>query len=188
MKIDTTKIAGYESMTPEEKLAALEAMEIDEPDYTGWVKKDIADKYASEAAAHKKALRERMSEEEASKAKAAEDMATIMAELETLRAEKAVSDYTAQFMGIGYDEALAKSTAEAMHKGDMSAMFKNHAKFVADREKALKAEMLKTTPMPPAGESTKGMTREEFSKLSLADKAKFAAENPERYKEFYGGK
>lgn len=187
MKIDTTKIAGYESMTAEEKLAALESMEIAEPDFTGWVKKDVADKYASEAAGYKKQLRERMTEEEASKAKAAEDMAAVMAELETLRTEKAVSEYTTQFMGIGYDEALAKSTASALQKGDMAALFKNHAKFVADREKALKAEMLKATPTPPAGEGTTGMTREAFSKLSLDEKAAFAKENPERYKEFYGG-
>ena len=187
-KIDTSKITGYDSMTAEEKLAALEAMELDEPDYTGWVKKDVFDKASSEIAGYKKQLRERMTEEEAAKAKAAEDMAAVMAELETLRADKTISEYTTQFMGIGYDEALAKATATALQKGDVTTMFKNHAKFVVDREKALKAEFLKDTPTPPAGEGSKGMTKEEFSKLSLTEKSKFAAENPERYKEFYGGK
>ena len=186
-KIDTSKITGYDTMSAEEKLAALEAMELDEPDYSGWVKKDVFDKASSEIAGYKKQLRDRMTEEEAAKAKAAEDMATIMSELETLRAEKAVSEYTTQFMGIGYDEALAKATAAALQKGDVAAMFKNHAKFVSDREKALKAELLKGTPTPPAGEGSKGMTREEFSKLTLDEKAKFASENPEKYKEFYGG-
>lgn len=186
-KIDTSKIAGYETMTAEEKLAALEAMEIESPDYTDWVKKDVANKYATEAADYKKQLRERMSEEEAAKAKAAEDMANVMAELESLRAEKAVSEYTAQFMGIGYDEALAKSTATALQKGDMATMFKNHSKFVADRDKAVKAELLKDTPTPPAGDGTKSVTREDLSKMTLAEKAKFAEENPERYKEIYGG-
>lgn len=150
-KIDISKIEGYENMTAEEKLAALEAMELPEPDYTGFVKKDVADKYASEAANYKKQLRERMSEEEAAKAKAAEDMAAVMSELETLRTEKAVSEYTTQFMGIGYDEALAKSTAAALQKGDMAVLFKNHAKFVAENEQRLKAELLKGTPAPPAG-------------------------------------
>ena len=186
-KIDTSKITGYDTMSAEEKLAALEAMELDEPDYSGWVKKDVFDKASSEIAGYKKQLRDKMTEEEAAKAKAAEDMATIMSELETLRAEKAVIEYTTQFMGIGYDEALAKATATALQKGDVTAMFKNHAKFVVEREKALKAELLKGTPTPPAGEGSKGMTREEFSKLTLDEKAKFAAENPEKYKEFYGG-
>lgn len=186
-KIDTSKISGYDTMTAEEKLAALEAMELEEPDLSGYVKKDVADKYASEAANYKKQLRDHMTEDEAAKAKAAEDMEKIMAEVESLRAEKAIGEFTTQFMGIGYDEALAKSTATALQKGDMATMFKNHTKFVADREKALKTELLKTTPTPPAGDGNKGMTREEFSKLSLDEKAKFATENPEKYKEFYGG-
>lgn len=186
-KIDTSKISGYDTMSVEEKLAALEAMELEEPDLSGYVKKDVADKYASEAAGYKKQLRDRMTEDEATKAKAAEDMEKIMAEVETLRAEKAIGEYTTQFMGIGYSEELAKSTATALQKGDMATMFKNHSKFVVDRDKAMKAELLKSTPTPPAGEGTKGMTREEFSKLSLDEKAKFATENPEKYKEFYGG-
>jgi len=186
-KIDISKIDGYESMTAEEKLAALEAYDVPDPDFTDWVKKDVANKYASEAANLKKQLRERMTEDEAAKAKAAEERESILAELESLRADKAVSEYTAQFMGIGYDEALAKSTAQAVQKGDMAAMFKNHAKFVADREKALKAELLKDTPTPPAGDGTKGVNKEAFSKMTLLEKQKFAQENPEQYKELYGG-
>ena len=186
-KIDITRIEGYADMTAEQKLAALEAFEMPDPDFSGWVKKDVADKYASEAANFKKQLRERMSEEEAIKAKNAEDLAAVMAELDGLRAEKQIGEYTTQFMGLGYDAVLAKSTAEAIQKGDMATMFRNHAKFTADREKALKAEILKGTPTPPAGNGDKGMSRDEFSKLSLADKMKVYEENPERYKEFYGG-
>jgi hypothetical protein len=90
-------------------------------------------------------------------------------------------------MGIGYDEALAKATATALQKGDMQAMFKNHAKFVQDRDKVLKAEMLKNTPTPPAGDGNKAFTKEDFAKMSLSEKAKFAAEHPEKYNEIYGG-
>ncbi len=184
-KIDFTKIEGYEAMSAEEKLAALEALDIPEPDYSGFVKKELLDKATSEAAGYKKQLRERMTEEEAAKEKAAEELAAAMQELETLRAEKAVSEYTAQFMGIGYDETLAKATATALQKGDVTAMFKNHAKFVADREKTLRAELLKSTPTPPAGDGDKGVTKDVFKKMSLVDKQKFATENPEQYKAFY---
>lgn len=186
-KIDFSKIEGYENMSVEEKLAALEALELPDPDFSGHVRKELLDKATSEAANYKKQLRERMSEEEAAKVKAAEDMAAVMSELEELRAEKAISEYTTKFMGLGYSEELAKSTAAALQKGDVTTMFKNHGKFVVDKEKAMRAELLKSTPTPPAGDGTKGVTREDFSKLSLADKAKFAAENPEQYKEFYGG-
>lgn len=186
-KIDTTRIEGYETMTAEEKLAALEAMDLPDPDYTGFVRKDLLDKANSEAANFKRQLREKMTEEEAAKAKAAEENAALLARLEELERDKAVSEYTAQFLGIGYDEALAKSTASALHKGDMATMFANHAKFVAGREKALKAELLKSTPTPPAGEGTNQKSKEDFMKMTLAEQAKFAMENPEKYKEFYGG-
>ena len=182
-KIDISKIEGYETMSVEEKLAALEAMELPDVDKM----KAALDKATSEAAGYKKQLREHMTEDEAAKAKAAEDMAAVMQELEALRADKAIGELTTQFMGIGYDEALAKATATAIQKGDTAAMFKNHAKFVADREKALKAELLKSTPTPPAGDGDKGPTKEDFQKMTLAEKQKFATENPEAYKNFYGG-
>ena len=187
MKIDLTKIEGYETMSAEEKLAALEALDIPEPDMTGWVKKEVLDKATSEAAKYKREMRERMSAEEAAQAKAAEDMANIMSELEALREEKSVSEYTAQFLGLGYDEALAKATATALQKGDMGTLFKNHAKFVQGREKVLRAEMLKDTPKPPAGDGTKVFTKNDFEKMNLVEKAKFAEEHPEQYNEFYGG-
>jgi hypothetical protein len=182
-KIDFSKIEGYDTMTVEEKLAALEALEIPDVDKM----KSALDKATSEAAGYKKQLREHMTEDEAAKAKAAEDMASVMAELEALRTKDAINEYTTQFMGIGYDEALARSTATALQKGDMSVMFKNHAKFVADREKALKAELLKNTPAPPAGEGDKGLTKEAFQKMTLAEQQKFATENPDAYNKFYGG-
>ena len=89
-KIDISTIEGYSEMTAEEKLEILEAMELPEPDFTGWVKKDALDKVASEAAAYKKQLRERMTEEEAKAAKEAEEKATLIARLEQLEQEKFV--------------------------------------------------------------------------------------------------
>ena len=150
-KIDISAIEGYEEMTAEEKLAALEAYEVPEPDFTGFVKKELLDKASSEAANFKRQLRERMTEEEAAKAKAAEDMASMQEELAQLRREKIVQEYTAQFLGLGYDKDLAHETAEALEKGDMHTVFLNQTLFSQNREKALKAELLKDTPKPPAG-------------------------------------
>ena len=39
--IDTSKIEGYENMTAEEKVQALESFSIADPDYSGYVKKDV---------------------------------------------------------------------------------------------------------------------------------------------------
>lgn len=186
-KINTSAIEGYEAMSAEEKLAALEAMDLPEPDYTGFVKKDLLDKATSEAASYKKQLRERMSEDEAKAAKDAEEREAIMTELEQLRAEKVIDQHTTKFLALGYDEKLARDTAKAMANGDTELVFKNHAKFIADREKALKAEILKSTPTPPAGDGTKEISKEDIQKMTLAEKQKFFRENPEQYKEIYGG-
>ena len=91
-KIDINAIEGYAEMSAEEKLAALEAYEVPEPDFTGYVKKELLDKASSEAASFKKQLREKMTEEEAAKAKAAEDMASMQEELAKLRQEKVIQE------------------------------------------------------------------------------------------------
>lgn len=187
MKIDTNLIPNFDAL-PEEAKAAILGMEFaDAPDMSQFVAKSVFDKKASEAADLSKQLKSRMTQDEQAAAQQAEALATMQAELEALRADKAISEYTTQFMGIGYDEKLAKSTAAALHKGDMAAMFKNHATFVAEREKAMKAELLKSTPTPPAGDGDKGLTKEAFQKMTLAEKQKFATENPDAFKEFYGG-
>ena len=182
-KINTSTIEGYEAMSAEEKLAALEAMDLPDVDKI----KAALDKASSEAANYKKQLRERMTEDEAKAAKDAEDRAAIMKELEDLRAEKVVDQNTAKFLGLGYDEKLARETAKAMAAGDTELVFKNHAKFIADREKALKAEILKNTPTPPAGDGAEKISRDDFKKMTLTEKQKFARENPEMFNEFFGG-
>ena len=188
MKIDFSSIEGYENMTAEEKLAALEAFEIPDPDFTGFVKKDLLDKANSEAANYKKQLREKMSQDDKAAAEQKEAMEAMQAELENLRKEKVETDLTKRWMGLGYSEELATATAKASVSGDVDAVFKNHAKFLAEREKALKSELLKHTPTPPAGEGDKKITKEVFAKMTLAEKQKFAMENPEAYKEIYSHK
>lgn len=178
------QIENYESMTTEEKLAALEAYE---PDMSGYVAKAVFDKKASEAAELNKQLKSRMTEDEAKAAKEAEERAKLIARLEELEHEKAVSAYVTSYLAMGYDEALAKSSAEAMAKGDTDTVFKNQKTFVETREKALRTELLKQTPPPAGGNKDTAMKKDEFAKLTLAEKAKFASDNPDAYKEFYGG-
>lgn len=182
MKIDITKIEGYADMTAEEKLAALEAYEMDT---SGLVSKALLDKATSEAAGYKKQLREKLSEDEKAKEERDEEFKRVSEELEQLRTERAIDSAAKKWMSLGYDEKLATETAKAMVSGDTEKVFANHAKFIAEKEKSLKAELLKDTPTPPPGEGSKGMTKEAFSKLSLPEKAKFAEEQPEQYQAFY---
>lgn len=177
-------IENYESMTPEEKVAALEAYE---PDMSGWVAKSVADKHASEAADYKKKWREAVSAEEAKKAQEDEERAMLIERAEKAERALSVSNYEKAYLAMGYDEKLAKSSAEALVNGDMDSVFKNQEIHTDNREKALRTEMLKQTPPPAAGNPNTGIEKDEFSKLSLAEKAKFAQENPDAYNEFYGG-
>ena len=186
-KIDVSRIEGYENMTPEQKLAALEAFEYDDHASELDRLKNTVTKANSEAAEWRRKHNALLDDDEKKRQEDAEKLEEALRKLEILESEKAVSEYTAQFLSIGYDKKLAESTAAALHKGDMSVMFKNHALFVAERDKAMKAELLKSTPTPPAGEGDKGVTKEDFKNMNLAEIAKFARENPERYKEFYGG-
>lgn len=178
------KIENYESMTPEEKLAALEAYD---PEKDGFVSKATFDKTATEAADYKKQLRAKQSDEEAKAAKEAEERAALMARLEELEREKTVGVYTNSYLALGYDEKTAKASAEALAKGDMETVFANHKIHNETREKALRTELLKQTPPPASGTADKGMTLEKFKKMSDKERYDFSVSNPEEYKTLYGG-
>ena len=119
MKIDTGKIQGYSTMTPEEKIKALEGLELAEPDYTGYVKKDTFDKTASELADTKRQLREKMSADEIKAKEEAEKQEKLQSEYDALLRKVNLSENKAKLIGLGYDEKLANDTAEAMLEGNL---------------------------------------------------------------------
>ena len=178
------KIENYESMTPEEKLAALEAYD---PEKNGYVAKAVFDKKASEASELGKQLRAKQTDEEAKAAKEAEERAALMARVEELEREKTVGTYTNAYLALGYDEKTAKATAEALAKGDMTTVFANQKTINDNREKALRAELLKETPPPAGGGADNGMTLDKFRKMSPQERHEFSVANPEQYKTLYGG-
>lgn len=183
-KVDVSKIDGYDKMTAEQKLVALEAFDVPDPDYTGFVKKDTFDKTASELAEWKKKHNALLSEEEKKKLANEEQMAAIQKELETLKKEKSVSEAKARFIGLGLDEALAAETAVAMSNGDNDKVFANMKKFNENREKALRVELLNQTPPPPAGGNGGEVTKEAFGKMGYEDRLKLSVDNPVLYKKF----
>ena len=96
-RIDVTQIEGYEGMSVEDKLKALEGFDIPDPDYSGYVKKDLFDKTASELAKAKKELKGKQSEDEQKEADRLAAEQEMKDELDTLRKEKAVSTHKASF-------------------------------------------------------------------------------------------
>jgi len=117
--------------------------------------------------------------------KAAESQAQYKRELAKLRATEifvtaglSEEDYTPLIdIVVSEDEEVTKVRAKSMV--DVIASQKKAV------EKTVKAELLKGTPKPEPGEPFKPMTLEEFRKMSLMDKQRFARENPELYQEIY---
>ena len=87
----------------------------------------------------------------------------------------------------GYDEKLAEETAEALAKGDLDKVFVNHKKHNESVEKKIRADVLKETPHPEGGNGSDEITKEKFSKMSIAEQYKYSVEHPEEYKKLYGG-
>lgn len=185
-KIDISKIKGYMNMSAEDKIKALEDYETEDPDYSGYVKKDIFDKTASELAAKKRELNEKLTEEEKRKQEEEEARTELESKYEKLLHESQVSKYKANLLGMGYEEKLAEDTAEAMVSGDTDKVFANQKKHLTSVEKKIKADVLKDTPKPNMnGKGDEGMTLEKLRKLSPGDRSNWARSNPEDYKALY---
>lgn len=141
--IDVSKIEGYADMTPEDKIAALEAYEYDD----GSNLKSAVDKATHEAAEYKKQLKALQDQQK----NGGDELQSLKDEIAELKREKMLADLTAKYTALGYDAELAKSTAEAYADGDTETVFANQKAFADAREKALKAELLKQTPRPGRG-------------------------------------
>lgn len=152
-KIDTSTIEGYENMSLEEKIAALEAAEIPDPDMSGFVPKATFDKTASDLAALKREKTAQMSEEQRKAQEAAEQMQQLRDQVAALTAEKTKSGYVASFLDMGYPKDLAEATAQAMVDGDNATVFANQKTFLETYAKTVKAQQMKETPYPANGGS-----------------------------------
>ena len=148
-KFDTSKIEGFDGMSAEDQVKALLGADIpDAVDMSKYVSKETFDKKASEAAALSKQIKDKMTEDEKRKAEEEETIKSMKEELETLRHESAVTKYTANYVKLGMDEELAKSTAEAFIKGENDTVFANMQKFREDYRKSIEKELLDKTPKP----------------------------------------
>ena len=167
-KIDTAGIAGYAEMTVEQKLAALEGFEFNDNSAELERLKNATSKANSEAAEWKRKHNALLSEEEQKKNADAEAFKKVQEELEELRKEKTISEYTAQYIALGYDRELAEDTAKAMQSGDMKKVFANGEKHKQALEKSLKEQLLNEMHQPggTGGSDDSGSGETEAVKLA----------------------
>lgn len=172
-----------EGMTIEE----LMALEVEEPkaDTSAYdnLKKRF-DEVASEAASYKKQVRATMSEAEQKAAADKEELEKLLEEVKQLKSEKAIAENAKGLVAIGYDEKLAMEVATALYNGDSAKVIAAQAKFVDAQKKAVLAEAVKETPVPPVGnEGGKTLTKAEFTKMSLDEQMAVYEKTPELYNE-----
>lgn len=148
--IDVSTIEGFDTMTAEQKVEALLGLDVPEKvDLSGYVKKDLFDKMSSELAEAKKQVKAKMTEDEANKAQADADRKALEDKYTELLRRSTIAEHTAKYLAMpGYDEKLARETAEALFDGKMDVVFANQQKANVAYEKKLKADLLKNTPAP----------------------------------------
>lgn len=161
-KIDVSQIAGYETMSAEEKIAALEAFEY--ADLSGEVEryKNAVSKASADAADWKRKYNEKLTDEER-KAQEAGQKDELIAELQR---KIAISEHTAKYIALGYDATLAAETAEAMADGKLDIVFANQQKHLQAYESKVKADLIKGGSKPVGdGGGKKKYTMQELMQM-----------------------
>jgi len=177
--------AYKEGMSPAEIEAALESVSLPGDDLkkeNDKLKKAL-DKSNSEAAENKRKLQEKLTAEEKEKEEQEQERKALQEELATLRKDKAISDNKAKLLAMGYDDALASDSAQAIVDGDLDKFYTNQKTYLEKVKKDTKEELMRGTPQPPAGGKPE-MTKEQYRALSLAEKQEMATKNPTLYKKF----
>lgn len=143
MKVDVTQIEGYDTMTAEEKVAALEGFEIETPrDPEVDNLKNLLSKRNSENASLTKQLREKMTAEEQAKAdreaaiKAKDDR---IAELEK---KEQISSFTNSYIGLGFAPEEAQKQAELLYEGKFNDVMANHKQHIENIQKQAVADAI----------------------------------------------
>ena len=148
-------------------------------------KKNAMDKVMSENKNLKDQLRQRMSADEKveeAKKEAEQRQKEYVAGLESrLKKIEAERKYTE----MGMASNLAKATAEADINGDRDAVLANIKKWTDSLIKAKEAEWLRTRPAPQSG-GDGSVTKEQFNKMTLAQKSELYERDPETYHRLLG--
>lgn len=180
---DLLKDAYKEGMTLEEIETALAGIDLP-TDGSAEIDrlKAALSKSNSEAADYKKQLREKMSAEEIKAKEDAEKLDALIKERDALLREKTVAGHKAKYLAMGYDEALAGATAEAMANGEIDKVFANQKKHLESIEKRHREELLQGTPKPEGG-GGKATSVDDIMKITDSDARQAAiAENIDLFK------
>lgn len=151
MKIDTTTIDGFDSMSADEKLKAI--LELDLPDTNELEKiiakqKETINKTSAEAAENRRKLAAKMTEDEAAAEASKKEFEDMKAELEQFKRLNSISTRKASYLALGYSSDLAEKKATAIADGDYDTVDKIEKQYREELEKQIKADITKNSPRP----------------------------------------
>lgn len=185
---DLLKDSYREDMTVDDIVNALKDVKMPE-DLSSEVDrlKNALSKSNSEAADYKRQLKDRMTEDEVKAKEDAESREKLQNDYNALLKKVSISENKAKLLALGYEDKLADETAEAMANGELDKVFENQRKHLESVKKDLRSEILKETPKPEGGKSSDPMTKEKLRGMSAQERYEYSVNNPEKYKEIYGG-
>lgn len=130
-----------EGMTVEELTAALEAAELP----TEQQLRDSITRVTKENAEKKREIKVKDGTIEG-----------LQAQLTALQRENAIGKHTSAFLSLGYGQEAAELAATALADGDAAALLEQQKKFQEGWMAAQKAELMRNTPAPAAGNGSTG--------------------------------
>lgn len=148
---ETNVVTTEQAVNEQTEPAKTEPAKVTKPDLELEKLKAALSRANGEAAEYKRQLREKQTEAERAEAERAEADKAMREELEALRKEKRVSDYTAKCVALNMDADLAGKTATALADGDMDSVFDCLKAFVEATTTRLNNEALNRQPVLSAG-------------------------------------
>lgn len=164
VKLDTSRITGWDELSAEDKVKALleQEIEVEQPEPADTLKlKNALNKACEEAASYKKALREKQTEAERAEADRAEQYKALQDELASYRNKERVSSYKAQLMEAGIDPDTADLMAKSLPEGVSDEYFQATKSFLDAQRKNAEIAALGKQPSLSVGTPPKGMTKED---------------------------
>lgn len=164
VKLDTSRIAGWDDLSAEDRVKALleQEIEVEQTEPADTLKlKNALNKACEEAASYKKALREKQSEAERAEADRAEQYKALQDELANYRNKERVSSYKAQLMAAGIDPDTADLMAKSLPEGVSDEYFQATKSFLDAQRKNAEIAALGKQPSLSVGTPPKGMTKED---------------------------
>lgn len=147
------------------------------------------DKASSEAARYKRESMENKTEAEKQAIEKAEEDAKMRERLAELEKESALNKLEKSFVTLGYSEEMAKQAAEAQYENNTDLLFTIQKKFFAEKERAMKAKLMREMPAPTVGnDDSITVTKEQFDAMNYSERLNLLNNHPKVYEQLVNGK